>query len=52
MKGAKALPWAKIINPPNASRTSSKGSNQSFFLTFKNLSNSDKKDTIFLLLFY
>ena len=38
-----AEPWLKIINPPNKTKTNSIGSNQYFFLNFKNSQNSFKK---------
>ena len=41
-----AEPWLKTINPPNNTNTSNIGSNQYFFLTFKNSQNSIKKSII------
>jgi len=42
MNGATAVPWLNTINPPNNTRTNKIGSNQYFFLTFKNSQNSFK----------
>ena len=44
MKGATAEPWLKTIKPPNNTSMTRIGSNQNFFLTFKNCQNSIKKD--------
>jgi len=38
-----AEPWLRIINPPNKTKTNKIGNNQYFFLTFKNLKNSNIK---------
>ena len=45
MNGATAEPCAKIINPPNITKTIKIGNNQYFFLTFKNSQNSFKNST-------
>ena len=43
MNGATAEPWLNTINAPNNARTINIGSNQYFFLIFKNSQNSFKK---------
>ncbi len=40
MNGATAEPWLNTINAPNNAKTIKIGSNQYFFLTFKNSQNS------------
>ena len=40
MNGATAEPWLNTINAPNNAKTIKIGSNQYFFLTFKNSKNS------------
>ena len=44
-----AEPWLKTISPPNNNKTNNIGSNQYFFLIFKNSQNSIKKSIIKLL---
>ena len=48
MNGATAEPWLNTIKPPNKNKTKNNniGSNQYFFLTFKNSQNSIKKSMI------
>jgi len=43
MKGATAVPWLKIISPPNNKRTIIIGKSQYFFLVNKKSKNSFKK---------
>ena len=51
MKGATAVPWLKIISPPNNKRTIIIGKSQYFFLADKKSKNSFNKfitKTVFL----
>ena len=43
MKGATAVPWLKIISPPNNKSTIIMGKSQYFFLVNKKSKNSFKK---------
>jgi hypothetical protein len=50
MKGARAEPWVRIINPPNNNRKINIGASHHFFLTFKNCHNSEIIDNFDILL--
>jgi hypothetical protein len=43
MKGATALPWLKIINPPKMAMTKMIGRSQNFFRTRRNIHSSFTK---------
>tara|TARA_B110000014_G_C19963917_1_gene498914 strand:+ start:691 stop:834 length:144 start_codon:yes stop_codon:yes gene_type:complete len=42
MNGAIAVPWVKIVAPPNKNNVNKVGNNQNFFLVKMNLKNSKK----------
>ena len=52
MNGATAEPWLNTINAPNNAKTIKIGSNQYFFLTFKNSQNSFTKSISKLIFHY